>query len=174
MSRHVPDFINPVRAAEGGFSISGQLAFSRMKRLLEVVNNPDGVAELDLNFAVDGQGTPNVRGWMHTDVDLICQRCLEPMQVSVDVNICLGIVASEEEARRLPEQYDPLVARNEQLMIAEMVEDEILLALPSIPRHDAGECTVREDGEKRQSGAGDSVEDSANPFAVLAKLKAKR
>ena len=174
MSRHVPDFINPVRAAEGGFSISGQLAFTRMKRLLEVVNNPDGVAEVDLNFGVDGKGTPNVQGRLHTDVVLTCQRCLEPMQVSVDVKICLGIVASEDEASRLPEQYDPLVARNEQLMIADMVEDEILLALPSIPRHDPGECAVMEDSEKRQSGAGQAAEESTNPFAVLAKLKAKR
>jgi uncharacterized protein len=66
-----------------------------------------------------------------------------------------------------------LVARNEQLMIANVIEDEIILALPSIPRHESGECTVAEDVEKPQHDAEEGVEKAPNPFAVLAKLKAK-
>ena len=174
MSRHVPDFVNSTRATEGDFSITGQLAFARMKRLLEVVNNPEGVAEVELDFSVDGQGIANVRGWVHADVVLICQRCLEAMTVTIDVDLNLGIIASEEAAKRLPEHYDPLVVHGEQLLIAELVEDEIILALPAIPRHEPEECPARDYIEKRQSGAGESDEVSPNPFAVLAQLKAKR
>ena len=174
MSRQVPDFIYPVRAAEGGFSISGQLAFSRMKRLLEVVCNPEGSAEIVLDFAVDGQGIPNVAGRVHADVVLTCQRCLEPMKVPVDVDLSLGIVASEDGANRLPEHYDPLVTRGEQLLVAEMVEDEILLALPAIPRHDTAECTAVENVEKRPGDVGEGDDVSSSPFAVLAQLKVKR
>ena len=174
MSRHVPDFVNSTRATEGDFSITGQLAFTRMKRLLEVVNNPEGVAEVELNFSVDGQGIANVRGRIRADVILTCQRCLEAMTIPIDVDLKLGVVASEEAAKRLPEQYDPLIVRGEQLLIAEVVEDEIILALPAIPRHEPEECPAREYIEKRQSGAGQSDEASTNPFAVLAQLKAKR
>lgn len=174
MSRHVPDFINSTRATEGEFSIAGQLAFTRMKRLLEVVNNPEGAAEVALNFAIDGQGIPRVRGRVRADLVLTCQRCLEPVRIPVDADMCLGIVAAEDEARRLPGQYDPLVAHGEQLLIAEVVEDEILLALPAIPRHDPAECTAAADVERGQSGVGETVEDSPGPFAILAQLKAKR
>ena len=63
---------------------------------------------------------------------------------------------------------------NEQLMIATMVEDEIILALPAIPRHEPGdECTVAENIDKPSSSAEQAVEEAPNPFAVLAKLKAK-
>jgi uncharacterized protein len=174
MSRHVPDFVNSTRATEGDFSITGQLAFTRMKRLLEVVNNPEGVAEVELNFSVDGQGIANVRGRIRADVVLMCQRCLEAMAVPIDVDFNLGIVATEDAAKRLPEQYDPLVVRGEQLLIAEVVEDEIILALPAIPRHEPEECPAREYIEKRQSGAGQTDEVSTSPFAVLAQIKAKR
>jgi uncharacterized protein len=174
MSRHVPDFVNSTRATEGDFSITGQLAFSRMKRLLEVVNNPEGSAEVELNFSVDGQRIANVRGRVRADVSLTCQRCLEAMTVPIDVDVHLGIVASEDAAKRLPEHYDPLVVHGEQLLIAEVVEDEIILALPAIPRHKPEECPAKEYMEKRQSGAEQSDEVSTNPFAVLAQIKAKR
>ncbi len=174
MSRHVPDFVNSTRATEGDFSITGLLAFSRMKRLLEVVNNPEGIAEVELNFSVDGQRIANVRGRVRADVSLTCQRCLEAMTVPIDVDVHLGIVASEDAAKRLPEHYDPLVVHGEQLLIAEVVEDEIILALPAIPRHEPQECPAKEYIEKRRSGAGQSDEVSTNPFAVLAQIKAKR
>ena len=174
MSRQVPDFINPVRAAEGGFSISGLLAFGRMKRLLEVVNNPEGAAEIALDFAVDVHGAPYVRGRIRAELVVACQRCLESMKVSVDVDLSLGIVSSEDEAKRLPEHYDPLVARGEQLLVAELVEDEILLALPAIPRHDPAECTAMESEDTRSGDDGEGDEVASSPFAVLAQLKAKR
>jgi uncharacterized protein len=171
MSRHVPDFVNPVRAAEGGFVIAGRLAFTRMKRLLEVVKNTGDAADVSLNFSIDGQGIPNVRGRISAELELTCQRCLESMKVPVDLQICLGMVGSEEEAKRLSGQYEPLVIHGEQLLIAEMVEDEILLALPAIPRHEPADCAAE---NVRQNSLGESDEASANPFAVLAKLKTGR
>ena len=173
MSRHVPDFVNPIRAAEAGYNISGQLAFTRMKRLLEVAGNPEDAAEIALDFAIDGQGIPYVRGRVSADVMLACQRCLEPMKLHVDADIYLGIVASEEEAARLPEQYDPLLIHGDQLLLAEAVEDEILLALPAVPRHDPAECAVANNVEQRQSGGEEADTASKNPFAVLAQLKGK-
>lgn len=174
MSRQVPDFINPIHAAEGKFSIAGQLAFGRMKRLLEVVNNPEDKAEVTLNFSVDGQGIPTVRGRVYADLVLTCQRCLEPVRINVDEDICLGIVASVDEAKRLPEEYDPLVTRGDQLFIAEAVEDEIFLALPAISRHDPGVCATMENVGRRESSSEESADEPSSPFTVLAQLKVKR
>jgi uncharacterized protein len=138
MSKHVPDFINPFRAAEGGYGVAGRLAFARMGRLVEVVENPDGAAEVSLDFDVDEQGIPR----------------------------------SDEEAKRLPDQYDPLVAGGQSLSVAQLIEDEVLLALPAIPRHDDAVCTaVNAVMMEERHGEGDSAESSASPFSVLARLK---
>ena len=174
MSRHVPDFINPIRAAEGEFHVAGQVKFSRMKRLLEVVINRDDAAEVSLDFSVDGQDITYVQGRANADLMLTCQRCLSPMKFVLNIDFCLGIVASEDEAQRLPERYDPLIIHGDQLLIAEAVEDEIFLALPAIPRHDPAECKVVENVEKRQSSDDEAEGHKASPFAVLAQLKGKR
>jgi uncharacterized protein len=170
MSKHVPDFINPRRAAEGGYDVAGTVAFTRMARLSKAVENHDGAAEVALHFALDEQGIPVVKGRVRSEAVLICQRCLSPLSVPIDLEVELGIVASDEEAKRLPTHYDPLVAGEDRLAVAELVEDEILLALPAIPRHEDAACTagVTEAPAEQASGRTD------NPFAVLEQLKSKR
>lgn len=175
MSKRVPDFINPFRSAEGGQSIAGQLAFARMERLVEVVENTEDSAEIALTFATDEQGVPHVRGQVSAKVILICQRCLEPMTVPIDIEMDLGIVGSDDEAKRLPGQYDPLVVREQPLAVAELIEDEILLALPAIPRHDGAVCAAANmAAREEQNGDAEDAEPNTNPFAVLAQLKSKR
>jgi len=174
MSRRVPDFVNPFRAAEGGHVIAGRIEFTRMKRLMEAVDNHDGAAELSLNFAVDEQGIPHVKGRVNSEVALVCQRCLEPMTLPISIEMDLGIVASDEAVKRLPEYYEPLIVGDKPLSVAEMVEEEIMLALPAVPRHEPGVCVAANtaSGERPEDG-NDKESSSNNPFAVLARLKSK-
>lgn len=171
MSKRVPDFVNPFRAAEGGHTIAGRVAFARMKRLAAVVENGDGGADVTLSFAVDEQGIPHVRGWVRGEVALICQRCLAPLTLPVSAEMDLGIVASDEEAKRLPAYYDPLLAGGQPLSVAELVEDELLLALPAIARHADGVCAAAKPASETVPAEEDEA--AANPFAVLARLKSK-
>jgi len=172
MSKREPDFVNPFRAAESGQTIAGRVEFARMGRLVEAVENREGGAEVSLSFAVDEQGIPHVRGKVNGEVVLICQRCLEPMAVPIAIEMALGIVGSDDEAKRLPEHYEPLVTGGKSLAIAELIEDEILLALPVIPRHDDGVCAAANVANKEEPGDEDDTS-STNPFAVLARLKSK-
>lgn len=175
MSKQMPEFIHPVRAAEGKQSIGGQLSFARMTRLAGLVENREACADVALAFAVDEQGIPHVRGQVSGEVVLICQCCLEPMAVPIYIEMDLGIVESDEAAKRLPERYEPLEVRGATLSVAELVEDEILLALPAIPRHEGEACTAGKAAipQKRHVKAM-SAESAANPFAVLTQLKSKQ
>ena len=75
---------------------------------------------------------------------------------------------------RLPERYDPLVVSGQTLSVAALVEEEILLALPAIPRHEGEACTAAKASDLQQRQENDVSEASAaNPFAVLAQLKSK-
>ena len=50
-------------------------------------------------------------------------------------------VHSDEEAQRLPENYDPLLLTDETLPLATLVEEELLLSMPIITRHKLAECS---------------------------------
>ena len=168
MSNRLPDFIDPMRYADTGRALAGSVPFSRMQRLTDIVSNHDAACEAELRFDVDAQGTRTVQGRVRAQLTLVCQRCLQPMSVRVDAPVSLGIVASEREAEQLAEVYDPLLVSEDPLSLAELLEDEILLALPVFPRHEEGECAA---------AAGAAQEDEVipvekpNPFAVLARLK---
>ncbi len=168
MSNRLPDFIDPVRYADTKQALAGAVPFSRMQRLTDIVSNRDGVAEVELLFDVDAQGTRTVHGRVRTEVWLACQRCLQPMSLPVDSVISLGIIATEHDAERLPEAYDPLLVGDQPLPLAELVEDEILLTLPAFPRHEAGVCVAATSVTQAPVA---EAEEKPNPFAVLARLK---
>jgi uncharacterized protein len=89
---------------------------------------------------------------------LRCQRCLEPMEFAVDTDETLVLAATLDEIHAEPADAhapDRVVAGKE-MALGELIEDELLLALPFAPRHE--DC--------RPAGAGDSAE-SDSPFAAL-------
>ena len=104
-----------------------------------------------------------IKGALQTGIELVCQRCLEPLRLALDVTVSLGLVHGEAEADRLPEEYEPLLVPEGVIRVADLVEDELLLALPRIPRHeDARDC------EANGYRAPDTGHDQ--PLATLASL----
>lgn len=149
--------------AEGG-RLEGSLALAALPRLVAELNRTDGVASVALAAGMDRQGIRFIKGALRTKVELVCQRCLGPFQLALDVTVSLGLVRSEAEADRLPEEYEPLLVPDGVIHVADLVEDELLLALPRIPRHDeARDC------EAHGYRAPDRVEQD-QPFASLASL----
>jgi uncharacterized protein len=59
-------------------------------------------------------------------------------QVSCDV--ALQVVSDESKLERLSEVDDAIVAPDKVISVAELVEDELILAMPMIPRHEEGQC----------------------------------
>jgi len=93
-----------------------------------------------------------------------CQRCLEPMKLPLDIESSFILVKDEADIPEDPDDsddFDYLVA-NAELDVMQLVEDEVLLAIPYAPKHDAKDCPVGE-------ALGDSKK--PNPFAVLRDFK---
>lgn len=94
---------------------------------------------------------------------LMCQRCMEPVAFALDENARIFLFADEnslDEAMMADENLEGMVIRKN-LSVCELVEDQILMALPLSPRH-----------EQCNHAARDVVnQDSTHPFAVLAGLK---
>lgn len=110
------------------------------------------------------------RSWLHLRAScrlaLECQRCLKPVPVAIEVARNFLFVQGEEAAAQLDaETDDDVLAMPRVLDLRELVEDELLLAMPLVPRHDVcpEPLPIRVDEE--------APDDRPNPFAVLAALK---
>ena len=135
-----------------------------MDRLRGVILNQEGEAAVELEFGKEG-GVAIVEGKVQADLVLECQCCLEPFSWPVRSEVRLGIVSSIDEADRLAEGLEPLLAEpDERVAVVDIVQDELLLAIPQVPRHSHCEPPDAENA--------DALTDSPdNPFAALMQLK---
>lgn len=161
MLRRLPDLIDPREFAERRRRIVGGLALSSFGRLREALAEYDGEVRFELVFG-RSERLIAVEGWVEAVLVLECQRCLESLSWPVRSELRLAVVASLDEAARLPAHFEPLLVAAEQSVApADIVEDELLLAIPAIPRHPV--CQM--------AGTDRSAPGKDHPFAVLAALK---
>jgi uncharacterized protein len=130
-----------------------------------------GEVAVRLRLHRDAQGFIVLEGRLATQVALVCQRCLEPVIVDVDADLRLWLLRDESEADRLPDDADYLTLDEEgRLALGDALEDELILALPLVPRHDDCEAFL-------VTGEASGVVEAApreNPFQALAALKAPK
>jgi uncharacterized protein len=89
------------------------------------------------------------------------------MPLSVQADLSLAFVEGVDEARMLPEALDPTLVRHGQINLRDLIEDELLLALPQVAMHPMGECALQVGAQP----APGNEPARKNPFAVLQKLK---
>jgi len=112
--------------------------------------------------------------WLHLQAEastwLTCQRCLQPVASDVAVDRWLRFVEDESKAAELDaDSDDDVLALPRHLDTRELIEDELLLALPLVPRHD--QCPQPLPMAVADEGAEDAEPQRPNPFAALAALK---
>jgi len=169
MINHLPDRLDLYAAAEAGRVLQGRVELARLVRALPQLESPEGELEVSLELGRDEDGTRYLAGSVQGRLVLLCQRCLEPMEYPLDVTFRLGLVHSQEQSQGLSDRYEPLLITGEPASLAEIITDEVLLALPIVPLH-GGTSTCRPPVMDYQTPANSQRE---NPFAVLAKLKQK-
>lgn len=108
--------------------------------------------------------------WLHVTgsahVKLECQRCLKPVETDLSIARSFWFVHGEKTAAELDsESEDDVLALSRALDVKILIEDELLLALPLVPRHEACPQPLALPSDTLPQDA------PANPFAVLATLK---
>ena len=156
-------FIDSLDFAGNGRQISGEMPVAELPRLLDVLENPQGILEYTVSGGVDKQGNPLLDVSITGSCWLRCQRCLNGLDhaIRLDSRLLLRDQASLD-ALNDEEDVDSILA-DAHLDVLNLLEEEILLSLPIAPRHELGACQA-EDGESKHK-------EEKNPFAVLAKLK---
>ncbi len=135
MSRPLPELADPIRLCAGGSEFSGTLALADFDRLRRTLASDAGEVSFTVEFGRAAGGINAVRGTLDTTLNLLCERCARPFDLPVHADWQLGAVSSLAEADRLPEGYEPLLVGEELTRLRDVLEDELLLALPLVPRH---------------------------------------
>jgi uncharacterized protein len=161
-----------VRQAE---TIEGQQAQFTLSRLALSVDVPEEGSEV--HWSATGEWRP-VSGaepqiWLHlvanTRVQLLCQRCLQTLHETLEVERSFLFVSEEEEATRLDEELDDdVLVLPRWFNVLELVEDELILALPIVPRHEVCPDPLPMPVDEPEAASDSAVE---HPFAALAALK---
>jgi uncharacterized protein len=134
-----------------------------MPRLAEALMDTDGEASFRLRFSRDGARRAVIYGEVRASLKLVCQRCMGLLEHVVDLTFTLAPIRVIDEVRLLPDRYEPLLVADERVRAWEVIEDELLLALPQIPSHPAGEC----EPPGKAASAGEQDSEVSHPFAVL-------
>jgi uncharacterized protein len=157
------------KLAAAAAGIEGRIELAELPRLSALLADKSGSVEVALRVGVDDEGYRVIEGHVRAAPRLQCQRCLGTVSVDVESRVCLAMVWREEEIPSLPSRFEGIVVGTEPTDLHALVEEELLLALPLVPRHPDGECRIAQDAQQdvpRHPGARE------NPFAALrGKLK---
>ena len=132
MPAELPETIDPRQFTGRGRRIRGMMPGAALARLSALVDRFDGEVRVDLAFGRDEHARMRITGAVQSAVMMTCQRCLKPMRVRLDCRVALGVVFDERQADGLPPDLEPLLLDDTPALLGDIVEDELLLALPAV------------------------------------------
>ncbi|MCL1634029.1 YceD family protein [Luteimonas sp. SX5] len=169
MSANLPEVLDAWRMVAARRSFEGRLPLASMGRLRDSLLDAEGEVAYVVEFGTDSLQVPYVELQIDAALPLECQRSLQRYLEPVRIVQRLGLIRDEEDEAGLPPGYEPLLmAEHGELRPAELIEDELILAVPVVP--------VDPDSDAVQNDwpADEEEVKQANPFAALAALKEKK
>ena len=120
------------------------------ERLAQEFVNPEAILQYRVCGGQDARGRPRLSCKVKAEVQMLCQRCLKPVSVAVEIDRLLYLAASEADAERLEtalaDEGIEVIVTGPTLDLAGIVEDEVLLSLPIVPMHaDCDMATTSDD-----------------------------
>ncbi len=146
----------------------GRVPLSALARLQGSLADAEGECGFTLEFGHDALQVPYVELTLDAGLPLVCQRSLERFVFPVQATQRLGLIRDEAEEAALPPGYEPLlVPEDGMLRPLDLVEDELVLALPVVPVAPGSEPV------EATWAASEEEQKAASPFAALEALKKK-
>jgi uncharacterized protein len=140
------------------------IALERLERVAPQLATTEGVVNGNVALSRE-QGRIVAEVTLKAQVELICQRCLAPLPWPVQSTSRVALVESEAAATDVPPELETALAPDGRMRLADLVEEELLLALPAAPRHPEGQCPALHAGRQEEF-----TEPTQRPFAGLSEL----
>ena len=160
----LPETVDAWRMVAARRTFEGSIPFREMPRLRDALASVDGSVRYEIEFGRDEMQVAYVGLKLDAALPLTCQRSLEAYEEQVSIDERLGLISKESEEAALPPGYEPLLTETGEINLADVVEDELILALPVVPMKPGLEEKEHVFTAAPPGGAG-------NPFAALANLK---
>jgi uncharacterized protein len=156
--------------ADGGAQIDFSIPLKEFPRLLPLLAAADGEAHGQVDFSREGRiAVAEVS--VAADLTLLCQRCLAPLKWPVNGRGRAALVATAAEGERVPQPLETVLAPEHRISTRDLVEEELLLALPLVPRHEDDSCAGERAGTQAgQDSAAEPAAETHRPFAQLSEL----
>ncbi len=165
----LPAVVEPIKLADSGTRLTGQLPVKAMGRLRALCLDESDKVSINLSFERSSDRTlGRMRGTIVASLQVVCQRCLEKMTLVLRAEPSVILIRAQGILIRAQGREDIIGRDTDSLVVdgpillSNIVEDELLLAMPMVPMHDIDECLA---GEHRHR------QERPNPFSVLGELK---
>ena len=155
--------IDGLQFARSGSVREGTLETGQLPRLAEL-HVTVRRAGFRLSGAINGNGKPVLNLRASAEGSMPCQRCLGQVDLVLAVDAELVLSRSLEEIETADDEVDRVLA-DRTMDVARLVEDELILELPMVPRHESCAPAVAAKVLDASSGG------KPSPFAALAALK---
>jgi uncharacterized protein len=167
MSANVPEMLDVWRMVAAKRSFEGRAPLSEFTRLQGLLFDTEGEVSFALQFDSDALLKVSfVELRVDVALPLECQRSLQRFVLPVHLEQRLGLIRDEADEAALPEEYEALLVPNDGMMrLLDLVEDELVLAVPAVPLNPESDAVERDWPIPEEELA------QANPFAGLASLK---
>ena len=143
-----------------------------LPRVSHELTGKDGDAQGHIRFSRQlGQAVADLD--VSARPEVVCQRCMQPMRWPVKVKSRIALVSNYDAADRVPEGLEVFLVEGDSVSVRDLVDEEIMLAVPNVPRHEDGsECAERRMQLPGHEVGPDEPDDSQvqKPFAQLGEL----
>lgn len=136
-----PQVIDLEDSFQKGATLSGVCSSRDMSRLTELLNKEVDTIEYTLTFERQGQHNV-IHCVVTTCLDVLCQRCNEEMVLPIQLDSYLCVITSDALSKKVPKKYEPFVVDTGSISVLDLLEDELLLGIPMIPRHESLDCSA--------------------------------
>jgi len=121
--------------AARGVTLSGELEVGTLTRLKSLLQSDAGSVRATLRFRQRGDGWVGAELEFETAVELMCQRCLEPFRHELDESVNVVIADGDSLPETVPTGFEPFELEDGRLQPAQLIEDELIVAIPLVPKH---------------------------------------
>lgn len=179
-----PDWSHSVdvdRLADAQASHGFEYALADLPRLSQQLADPKGSARGTVAFRRE-RGLPIAAIDVAATLTLQCQRCMQPLAWPVQSSVQVALVDDLAGANAVPPDVEPVIVQQGRVLLRDLVEEELLLGLPLIARHEDFHCVdaelyAAEAAAEPGQHADDAplpAETTQTPFAGLGELLKRR
>lgn len=168
MSKTLQIEVDPLLCASQERIVSGELSWSGLQRLKDIIDPSSEPIKAELSFTREGKFVV-LMGRVSGDLVLQCAACLELLDFPIELSVKLAVISDESKVALLPDEYEPCLYNGERLLISDVVESELVLVIPTFARHDV--CPTELPKDSTSDDFMLETEAKENPFKVLESLK---